>query len=277
MRLGAAAGRASRTTENGKETGLRKSKTLTRIRAGQPARICSLGHFVPPYIGQAAAFGYDCVWLDLEHRAMTDREVQALLAYAHRFDIDVMVRPPSLEKSRLYRYLEDGATGLMIPMVSTVDQARMLVDATRFSPLGGRGLEGTGLDNDFQLPGEDYTEAANRETFLVVQIETLEAVERVDEIAAVEGVDGLFFGPGDLGLRIQQSDTSWTLETAQERVANVALEHGKPWGRPVATGEQARRLYAQGARLIVYGNDFMALMETLKVCSRELEEVYGSD
>jgi len=152
---------------------VRKSKTLAKLRANEPVRMCALGHFIPAFIRHAAHHGFDCIWLDLEHRAMSDREVQALLAYFHLFDIDCMLRPPTLEKTRLYRYLEDGATGLMIPHVSTADKARMLVDAVKFPPLGDRGLDGAGLDSDFILAGGDeYVEAANRETFLVVQIET---------------------------------------------------------------------------------------------------------
>ena len=118
---------------------MRKSKTLARIRNGEPVRICSLGHFIPAYAQYAARAGFDCIWLDLEHRAMNDREVQALLAFFHKFDIDCMLRPSTLEKARLYRYLEDGATGLMIPHVSTSEKARLLVDACKFPPLGDRG------------------------------------------------------------------------------------------------------------------------------------------
>lgn len=73
------------------------------------------------------------------------REVEALLAFSHLFDIDIMLRPPTLEKTRLYRYLEDGAAGLMIPHVSTAGKAKMLVDAVKFPPLGDRGLDNAGL------------------------------------------------------------------------------------------------------------------------------------
>ena len=181
---------------------MRKSRTLAKLRNNQPARICSLGHFIPSFVRHAAHFGYDCIWLDLEHRAMSEREVQALLAYFHLADIDCMLRSPTLEKTRLYRYLEDGAAGLMIPHVSTREKAESLVQAVKFPPIGDRGIDAAGWDSDFRLQGDDgYTDLANQETFLVVQIETPEAVRNVDEIAAVEGVDGLFVGPGDLGLR----------------------------------------------------------------------------
>ena len=255
---------------------MRSSKTLEKLRAGQPVRMCSLGHFVPAYVRHAAHFGYDCIWLDLEHRTMTDREVQALLAYFHLADIDCMLRAPTLEKTRLYRYLEEGATGLMIPHVSTAEKAKMLVEAVKFPPIGDRGIDGAGLDSDFLLQGgEDYTDAANRETFLVVQIETPEAVDNVDEIAAVEGVDGLFVGPGDLGLRIRTSRLDLTVEQAMQQTAEAAKKHAKAWGCPADTPQRVRELRELGAQLIAYGGDFGALMEMLKNRSSELDEIYG--
>jgi 2-keto-3-deoxy-L-rhamnonate aldolase RhmA len=255
---------------------LRTSKTLARLRAGRPVRLCSLGHFIPAYIRHAAHFGYDCVWLDLEHRAMTDREVQALLAYFHAADIDCLLRPATLEKTRLYRYLEDGATGLLVPHVSTAEKARMLVNSIKFPPLGDRGLDGASFDSDFFLQEtEDYVDAANRETFLVVQIETPQAVDNVEEIAAVDGVDGLFIGTSDLGLRIRGGGADLTLERAIETVADAAGRHGKAWGLPAGTPDDLRRYHAQGARLIAYGGDFFAFMEMLKNRAAELDAAYG--
>jgi 4-hydroxy-2-oxoheptanedioate aldolase len=256
---------------------LRTSKTLAKLRAGRPVRLCSLGHFIPAYIRHAAHFGYDCIWLDLEHRAMTDREVQALLAYFHRCDIDCMLRPATLEKTRLYRYLEDGATGLMVPHVSTSEKARMLVNSIKFPPLGDRGLDGASFDSDFLLQGgEDYIDAANRETFLVVQIETPQAVGNVDEIAAVAGVDGLFIGSSDLGLRIRRTGADLTMERAIQTVADAAERHGKAWGLPAGDLEQLRQFHAQGARLTAYGGDFFAFLEMLKNRAADLDAVYGA-
>lgn len=256
---------------------MRKSKVLNKWRAGRPARLCALGHFIPAYICQAAHFGFDGIWLDLEHRAMTDREVQALLGYFHKYDIDCMLRPATLEKTRLYRYLEDGATGLMIPHVSTREKAQALVDAVKFPPIGDRGLDGAGLDSEFYMGvTDDYIDQANRETFLVVQIETLQALENVESIASVVGLDGLFIGPGDLNLRIRRSKTDWTLEKAVELVARVAKQNGKAWGCPAGSPEQVRQLHAQGAQLLAHGGEFIAIMEMLRKSSETLTAVYGA-
>ncbi len=251
---------------------MRKSKTLARIRNGETVRMCALGHYIPAFVKHAAHFGYDCIWLDLEHRAMSDSQVQSLLAFSHLFDIDIMVRSPTLEKTKLYRYLEDGATGLMIPHVSTPEKAKMLVDAVKFPPIGDRGLDGAGLDSDFLMcDAALFPQNANNETFLVVQIETPEAVENVDAIAGVEGVDGLFVGPGDLGLRLQHTDPGWTLEDAFTRTAEACKKHNTAWGTPVGTKETLELRRGQGAQLLANGGDFRAFMSMLEQQSKQFD------
>ncbi|MBW3540739.1 MAG: 4-hydroxy-2-oxovalerate aldolase [Planctomycetes bacterium] len=247
---------------------MRRSKTLDRVRNRQAARICSLGHYIPAFVKHAAQFGFDCIWLDLEHRHIPYPQVQSLLALAHLYDIDVMIRAPTLEKVGLYRYLEDGAAGLMIPHVSTPERAQMLATSVKFPPLGERGLDGAGLDAEF-LTGDSaaYPGRANRETFLVVQIETPEAVENVEVIAAVAGVDGLFVGPGDLGLRLKHSVDGLTIDTAVERTAAACAASGKAWGLPVATPEELARRRSQGGQLLAHGGDFGAIVRGLRECA----------
>lgn len=255
---------------------MRRSRALARIRAGEPVRICSLGHFVPSYVRHAAHFGFDCIWVDQEHRAMDPSLLQSLLTLFHKCDIDCLLRPPTRERNRLYRYLEDGATGLMIPHVSTPEIAQALVQATRFPPLGDRGLDGAGFDSDYYLDGgADYPQRANEETMLVVQIETPQAVANVDAIAAVPGVDGLFVGPGDLGLRLKHDSTGMTMDDAFAHVAQAAARHGKAWGCPCATVAELRARRDQGAQLLAHGGDFMALMQMLQHWQDEFDQAFS--
>lgn len=248
---------------------MRNSKTLARLANDNTVRLCALGHFLPHFVRHASLLDYDCIWLDLEHRAMSTREVQGLMAFFHLYDIDCMLRPPTREKARLYRYLEDGATGLMIPHVSTAEEARSLVQSVKFPPLGNRGIDGAGMDCDFQLAGPEYVEQANQQTFLVVQIETPQAVNVVDEIAAVDGVDGMFVGPGDLQLRLRTSDNEMTLESAIERVAAAAAAHGKHWGCPVSSADDLQHRRDQGGRILARGGDFLAVIESLQQCRQD--------
>lgn len=243
---------------------MRRSKALARIRDGEIVRTCVLGHYIPAFVCHAAQAGYDCIWLDLEHRLISSREVQALLAFSHLYDIDIMLRPPTLEKTGLYRYLEDGAAGLLIPHVSTLEKAKMLVDAVKFPPLGDRGIDNAGLDADFRMHSDDdYVAWANRETFLCVQIETPQALRNVESIAALEGIDMIFVGPGDLGLRLRQSG-EMTLEQAWENVAAACKKHGIAFGGPAIAPEELRRRKQQGAQLLVASSEFQSWSNGLK-------------
>lgn len=259
---------------------MRKSKMLAKFRQGKFARVCSMGHVLPFYIRYAAHYGFEGIWLDLEHRNMTSREVQYLIQLCHYNDIDCMVRPPTREFTKLYRYLEDGATGFLMPHVSTPELAEQIVQATKFPPIGNRGMDGAGLDGDYGLDvwkeGETYIEDSNRETFNILQIETEEGVANAEEIASLEGVDGLFVGPADLGIRFKAAagKTSMTLDKAVEMVASAAEKHGKIWSI-VGSKEDAIRYRSMGAQMIPWGGDF-ALMNVLKDASAELDEILES-
>ncbi|MEO7298594.1 MAG: aldolase/citrate lyase family protein [Verrucomicrobiota bacterium] len=258
---------------------MRRSKVLEKIRAGEVARICALGHYMPYFPRLAAHFGYDGIWVDGEHRAFDPREAQALIAFHHLADIDCIWRTATLEKTALYRFLEEGATALMIPHVSTVEKAKMLSDAVKFPPLGDRGIDGSGLDSGYYVGSENYVEFVNRETFLVVQIETPEAIQNVDKIAAVPAVEVLFLGPGDLSLRLgcgAELDNPQMMKM-KELVANAAKKHGKAWGQPVSNMKEAKKIREMGGQFIVLGNEFLAVHAHLQSCSAELDEALGGN
>jgi 2-keto-3-deoxy-L-rhamnonate aldolase RhmA len=262
---------------------MRNSKTLAKIRAGLPVKVAYLGHYLPLFIGQAAHNGYEALWLDFEHRAMEVREAQSLIAFCHLYDIDPIVRPPTREKAVLYRFLEDGATGFIFPLVESADEARDLVSKVKFPPLGDRGLEGKGLDADF---GRDtmteegkrrFVAHANQETLVIVQLESPQAVLQAEAMAAVEGVDGLFLGPTDFELRAAQQATaermSW--ETALTMTHQAAQKHGKFWGVMPRNFEQVRAYTEQGARFVPWGLDTSLLIHGLAVSARELDSLFG--
>jgi 2-keto-3-deoxy-L-rhamnonate aldolase RhmA len=207
---------------------------------------------------------------------MDDREIQSLLAFCHMSDIDSMVRVGHRDPNTLYRYMEDGASGLMLPLISSPAEAEQIVQAVKFPPLGNRGMDGAGLDGDYFLEcGDAYTDDSNRETFLVAQIEMIEAVEQVEAIAAVEGIDALFIGWGDLSLRIRHHpDISWTLDEVADRVAAAAAANGIAWGGVTIKPEAARDWYDKGARLLVFTGEYISMMHALEAKSREIRETY---
>ncbi len=259
---------------------MRRSKMLQKFRSGGFARVCGLGHYLPFYIRYAAHYKFDGIWFDLEHRAMDQREVQAIIMMCLHNDIDCMVRAPTLERTKLYRYLEEGATGFLMPLISDPQMASDLVQAVKYPPLGNRGMDGAGLDADFGIaawhPQSNYNAESNRETFLITQVETLQAVANAEEIASIDGIDGLFIGPADLSLRIATQGTGdLTMEKAIDTVASAAQKHGKVWGITAGSVDEIKRFREQGAQMVPWGGDF-SLMNVLKDCSEDLDGVPGA-
>jgi 4-hydroxy-2-oxoheptanedioate aldolase len=262
---------------------MRISKVLTKIRAGKPARIAWLGYFLPPFVAHAAHLGYDGIWLDLEHRPMDSREVQALLAFSHLYNIDLMIRTPTREKGQLYRYLEDGAAGIIVPHVSDVESARALVQSVKFPPVGDRGIEGRGLETNYGLDiahGRDVLiDHALHETFLIVQIETPAGLAAADQIAALSGIDGLYVGPNDMRIRLQHlpEDKRPTVDKAIEYIASVCKKQGKIWGSLASSPHELEGHWKMGSNFLVWGMDTRILHEGLEASSLELDVILETD
>ena len=258
---------------------MRQSKIAPKIQAGQPVKIAMLGNYTPAFVAFAAHAGYDAVWLEMEHRAMTTREIQSLLVYCHLYDIDSLVRPPTRERAQLYRLLEDGATGLIMPHVPEADTAREIVNAVKFPPIGDRGIEGNSLESNFGLDlggvRQTLIDHALAETLLCVQIETPTALANAEAIAAVPGVDMLYVGPGDMGVRLALDEAGPTIFDVYDRVATISRQTGKPWGSMPRSTDDIQMLADRGATLHVWTNDQRLLRAGLEKAASELDAILG--
>lgn len=242
---------------------MRRSRVLAKLRAGQLAGCVKLNLGDPRVAEIAAASGVDCLWIDLEHVANDLREVENQIRAAKVFDVDTVVRVPRGSYSDLIRPLEMDATGIMVPHVMSARDARQVVWQTRFHPIGRRPLDGGNADGAYcTIPPDEYTRQANRERFLIVQIEDPEPMAELDEIAQVEGIDVILFGPGDFSHGIGcvgRVDDPRVVE-AERRVAASALAHGKFAGAVAGLDTLADKL-ALGFRFINVGADVLALTD----------------
>jgi 4-hydroxy-2-oxoheptanedioate aldolase len=268
----------------------RRSKVLEKVRNGQVARFCNIGHYMPFAISWAAKHGFDGIWLDLEHRAMDATSSQAMLAQAVAADIDVMVRCPyRTERSLLTRYFEDGAAGLMFPLTDTREMAEHVVKSVKFPPIGNRGHDGAEAEANFGTAvwGGDKTNVAtyiadaNRETFIVVQIETPEAVANLEAIISTPGIDGVFVGPGDLGLRLDIQNQSkpasehMQVQDVVEMVAAFCKKHNKAWGIPCGDATTVAKYAEMGGQLLNLGGEFMGVMKVWENSNLDFDRVLG--
>ena len=141
---------------------------------------------------------WDWIWLDGQHGQIGYGEMLQLVRACDLIQRPAFVRVPGHEAGPIGLRLDMGATGIIVPCVDTPEQAQALVDAAKFPPLGERSFGGR---RPIDFNGRTYSNTANEHTILVVQIETLQAIDNAEKIAVILGVDALFFGPDDVMLR----------------------------------------------------------------------------
>lgn len=240
---------------------MRPSRVLEILRGGGVARCVKLNFSDPRVCEVAAMSGFDCIWLDTEHTANTREQIENGIRAARAHQVDAMVRVGRGSYSDLLFPLEQDASGIMVPHVMTAEEARGIVRQTRFSPIGRRPIDGGNADGAYgQMSGAEYIRGANTNRFVIIQIEDPEAMEVLDEIAAVDGVDMLFFGPGDfahgLGVPFDLGDSR--VSDARKSVAEAARRHGRFAGT-VGSPDTFASLVEEGYQFISLGADVIGL------------------
>ena len=208
--------------------------------------------------------GFDWLFIDMEHNAMdVDTATQISIA-AQDAGITPLVRVPGFEHHHASRVLDCGAQGIVVPHVDDAETAARMVSNCRFPPLGHRSMAGAQPQIGFEAhPVGEIAEAVNAATFLVLMLETPEAIENAEEIAALPGVDALLIGTNDLCLEmgIPGDYGHADVVAAYERVIAACRRHGKhPGMGGVYAPDLARRYVDMGMRLILAGGDFAFLM-----------------
>lgn len=240
---------------------LRQSRILRQLRAGQCPVTLKLNLNDPRIVELAGIAGASGVWVCNEHvpNDWVNLENQVRAAKLH--DMDSIVRVSKGAYSDYVKPFELDATALMIPHVTSAEEARHIVQMTRFHPLGRRPIDGGNIDGRFcQTPIADYLAHSNSERFLIFQIESPEALANVDEIAAVPGFDVLLFGPGDFSHLIGKAGQIADPEVvaARKKVAAAAQKHGKHLMMPGMIAPRAE-LEAEGWRIFNVGADVLSL------------------
>jgi 4-hydroxy-2-oxoheptanedioate aldolase len=220
-----------------------------------------------------AGAGLDLLLVDMEHSPNGLESVLAQLQAVAAYPVTPVVRVPSADVVTIKQVLDLGAQNLVVPMVSSAKQARAAVDAVRYPPRGRRGV-GSALARSARWTRVDgYLEQADQHVSLVVQVETVEGVAAVHEIAAVDGVDGVFVGPADLaaslGLLGQQGHPD--VVAAVLHTVEAVRAAGKPVGVNAFDPALARSYVEAGASFVVVGADVTLLARG----SEELADRFG--
>lgn len=234
------------------------NKTKARLAAGDTVVGCFLSYSEPSLAEFVALQGWDFLVFDGEHGPLEPRDVQGLCRAAEVRGVTPIVRVPANQPHILLRYMDTGAQGVHVPWVNSAGDADIAVRGIKYGPRGQRGLAGTRA-SDWGMSGPlgEYTTMANRETLVVIHIETIEAVEAIEEYVALDGIDVLFLGPTDLSqsLGVPGQVHHPEVEAAMRRVADVVVNSEKVLGLFASTVEMSREWQHHGARYITTGID----------------------
>lgn len=239
--------------------------TKRRMQAGGLALGFGVHHLrgaVAPML--AAATGHDWLFVDTEHGAASTDDVAQMCLAALGTGVTPIVRACHDALDEATRALDNGALGIIVPHVDTVDQARRIAAALRYPPRGHRSWGGPPAAWGFAPPGHREAQAAlNDEVLVVAMIETPEAVENADAIAAVEGIDVLLFGTSDLtaAMGIPGEIGHQRVQDAYAHVGGVCRKHGKVLGMGGVYDETWAKAYiGLGVRFVLSGSDHTYLI-----------------
>jgi 2-dehydro-3-deoxyglucarate aldolase len=242
----------------------------TRLRRGDTLLGTMVTLASPAAAEVLAGIGFDWFFIDGEHGALETRELLAILqAVSHR--VACIVRVPAADEVAIKKVLDLGAHGIIVPQVNTAEQAANVVRCARYAPEGARGV-GLARAHGYGQRFKEYLESANREIAVIVQAEHATAVENIESIVRVPGVDAVLLGPYDLSAslgRIGKVDDP-AVVAAIRRVTDACQAADMPLGYFGVTAAAVKPYAAQGYTLIVAGVDTTLLGGAARALLAEL-------
>jgi 4-hydroxy-2-oxoheptanedioate aldolase len=228
-----------------------------RLRAALDEGRPLLGIFTsvpsPALVEMAGHARFDFVVIDNEHGPAGIETTEHMIRAAKGADIAPIVRVSGANVQEILRTLDVGASGVQVPQVNTLEQARLVVSAAKYPPMGNRGVAfGTRAAGFGFFGGSAYVEAANRQTIVITHIETVQAVEQLDAMLEVDGIDVLFIGPTDLSVSMGHPgnpghpDVQATIADCIRRIAAA----GRAPGIMLTSNDQFARFAGMGARYL---------------------------
>ena len=249
-----------------------ENKLVEKLEKGIP--VIGLNNSCPAAnIVERMCRGWDFVWIDAQHGQHSYESVLNAIRAAGTIGIDTVLRVPGHEYGILGPYADTASSAIMVPMVDTRQQAADIVDALRFPPLGKRSYGGRRM---IDMYGRSYFK--DRKLLVIAQIETLEAVENVDEIIGTDGIDMIFFGPDDMKVRMDIDIDAPVfgneqLLGAMKSVAKAAKSAGKYAGCVAASPDILNVSYDMGYRLFMCGGDMGFIRSA---ADKRLSEIRGA-
>ena len=214
----------------------------------------------------AATAGFDAIVIDMEHGSFNIETVENIINAAHASDIFAIVRFSGVFSRGIQGVLEAGADGIIVPMIENKEQLQYFIDQVKYPPLGKRGFHPFTPATEFgRIPPSDVINHANDRIMIAAQIEPRKGLEKVREIASVEGLDMLFFGPGDFSVSTGVAMNDASVFSASKQVSEVAFNSQRLFGTFVMRKEDIASAKQAGAKLVVCASDTLFLSNSMKI------------
>ncbi len=254
----------------------RRSRVLEKMRAGKKAISYKLNLSCPRAVEIAAMSGFDAAWICQEHVPTDDSTMCNQILAAKAYDCDCIVRVAKGCYSDYIRPLEADASGIMIPHLMSYEEAEEIVRTVRFQPLGLRPVDGGNTDGLYGMLGfKDYIKFMNANRMVIVQIEDPEPLSQLDKICQLDGIDMIFFGPGDFSHAIGHPAEFDHPEV--HRVRKLVVETAHKYGKFAGTVSlpSLAQCYAEGFDFVNCGADVSAINANCRAVMEQYADCTG--
>lgn len=227
---------------------MQKNRIKEKMFTGHPAFGVSLMFPAPQVVEMLGRLGFDWILIDCEHGIFSPESIQHMVLAAEVIGLTPIVRPASNSAEAIAQVLDCGALGVQVPHINTVEEARRVVEAVKFYPEGQRGLAASTRPSGYGFDGSmsEYVLSANRETLVCIQLEEPVALDNIQQLVQVAGIDVLFVGPSDLSQSLGvpgQTDAPQVVD-AMQQAFKVVVEVGKLAGSAGNAQATSRYLHA---------------------------------
>ena len=232
---------------------MKQNRMKEKLRAGEPVYGVSVMIPSPQIVEMIGAAGFDWVLLDCEHGTLTLESVELMAMAAEACGITAIARPVTRSPEHILQVLDRGVMGVQVPHVNTAEDARRVVAAVKYHPLGQRGLAAGTRAAAYDAHGTlaDYVKAANEATLIAIQLEDEAAIRNIDKLLQVENIDVFFIGPSDLSQSMGHPGNPGApaVAAAIDGSFRKMIAAGRTPGTP-ATAENVREILDKGVRYI---------------------------
>lgn len=250
-----------------------KNLLKEKMGRGEPVAGCMIQGFLPAFVEICGLAGFDFIFIDAEHGALSPKDCEEMVRAAEVRNTVPLIRVPNADPDTILSFMDIGAMGIILPGVSTKEEAEKAVRAVKYYPQGNRGLNAVrASDYGMTKPLAEYVVDANQETIVLAIIENTTAIKNLAEILSVDGLDGVILGTSDLSqsLGVPGQGKHPKVQEAYQLFVAEGIKAGKPIGTVVRPGEMVKGYLDAGLSILItsayslFANEAKRFVEEVK-------------